>query len=220
MAPPPIFAALSPLGGSPSRKIVSVSSGTRVPSASTTDVKRMPSRARSFRRPPRSTSVTSPCAVAPARDRDAIADAHVAGDARHHFILDTGALARDGGFDLQTDDRVGRDNQFLELRRGRFNWLDGLRLRCALDRAHRLNGGRRRNLRFFPDRRGERCLLPPQEVTLGSASWGRRTWRSLSTGGATRGLGAGAGGATGSAGLVGHNRFGLLNARRLRKGRG
>src|SRR5580765_1199493 len=66
IAPPPIFAALSPVGLSPSRKMVSVSTGTRVPSASTTDVKRMPSRALSRTLPPRSTIVTSPCAFAPA----------------------------------------------------------------------------------------------------------------------------------------------------------
>src|SRR5688500_13875928 len=66
MAAPPIFAALSLVGESPSRKIVSVSIGSRVPSASTIDVKRTPRRARSFRRPPRSTTVTSPWTREPA----------------------------------------------------------------------------------------------------------------------------------------------------------
>ena len=37
-------------------------------------------------------------------NRDAIADAHVAGDARQHFVLDAGALAADRRLDLQSDD--------------------------------------------------------------------------------------------------------------------
>jgi hypothetical protein len=65
-APPPIFAALSFPGASPTRTIGSVDIASRVPSASTIDWKRTPSRARSLNLPPRSTCVTTPSARAPA----------------------------------------------------------------------------------------------------------------------------------------------------------
>src|SRR4029077_7016553 len=63
-APPPIFCAL--VGASPSRYSVSVLIGTRVPSASTSVWKRIPSRARSLNFPPRSTTITEPSAREPA----------------------------------------------------------------------------------------------------------------------------------------------------------
>jgi hypothetical protein len=47
-------------------------------------------------------------------NRHRVVHAHVAGDPRAHHILDLGCFTRHGGVDLQSDHRVGWDDQFLK----------------------------------------------------------------------------------------------------------
>ena len=51
----------------------------------------------------------------------AIADSHIAGHAGDDLVLEPRAFARYGCFHLQTNDGLGRDDQFLEHRRRRLN---------------------------------------------------------------------------------------------------
>ena len=72
----------------------------------TIDVKRTPSRARSFSLPPRSTRVTFPCAFAPAGMATLIADFDVTRDAGDDRVFDARRFAADGGLDLKADDAL------------------------------------------------------------------------------------------------------------------
>ena len=47
------------------------------------------------------------------RNRHAVADLHVAGDARFHAVLDPRAIARDGRLALQPDDGIRRDDELV-----------------------------------------------------------------------------------------------------------
>ena len=85
-----------------------------------------PRRARSRILPPRSTSVTSPSAFAPAGIATRITDLDVASDASDDTVLDLRLLARYGRFELQSDNGIRRRRPVPQRAAPGFNRARGL----------------------------------------------------------------------------------------------
>ena len=159
----------------------------RVPSASTSVWKRMPRRARSLNLPPRSTCITDPIARVAGRNRHVVADLHVARDARFDAIFDARRFTRHAGLGLQSDHRIGRDDELRERARGGSagarRFLRGVlvgarRRRRALDDGGAGGGGGCAVSRplLVGDGAGSRCAA----IGGAAASCGRR-WRGLAS---------------------------------------
>ena len=109
------LAVLSPVGEDPSRISGSVLRLVRVPSASTSVWKRTPSLARPFILPPRSATVTEPIMRDPAGMATWLPTLTSRVTRASTTSSNLGGFGADGFLELQPDDRIGRDDELIEL---------------------------------------------------------------------------------------------------------